>query len=148
MTDEPADSGLEAADLPKFDRPLTELTAAELMSLKAAYAARGIRIVNSVPWEIIAPLLAGAAVYSKAFIETLAKHNADSLASLVHDRFRRNGKTTEVIVGTGDSSAATLVITADLPDEARLALLDLDVTAPELRGKELRWDSAAGEWRP
>lgn len=43
--------------------------------------------------------------------------------------------------------AVKLVVTEGLPDEARLALLDLDVTAEELRGKELRWDAAAGEWR-
>ena len=33
-----------------------------------------------------------------------------------------------------------MVVTDDLPDEARLALLDLDVTADDLRGKLLRWD--------
>jgi hypothetical protein len=36
----------------------------------------------------------------------------------------------------------------DTPDEARLALLDLDVTAEELSGKVLRWDSSASAWRP
>ena len=66
----------------------------------------------------------------------------------MHERIRKNGKATELIVGTEDNTAATLVITARTPDEARLAVLDLDVTAPELLGKELRWDAAAGEWRP
>lgn len=52
------------------------------------------------------------------------------------------------IVWDLERSRALVVVTDDLPDEARLALLDLDVTAPELRGKLLRWDEAAGEWRP
>lgn len=38
------------------------------------------------------------------------------------------------------------MVTADLPDEARLALLDLDVTADDVCGKELRWDTASNTW--
>jgi hypothetical protein len=80
--------------------------------------------------------LATAAIYSKAFVEALAKRHADGVADLVRTRVRRKGKT------------ATIAITADLPDEARLALLDLDVTADELRGKLVRWDSTTSTWRP
>ena len=47
-----------------------------------------------------------------------------------------------MLIGLDDGSAADVIITGDLPDEARLALLDLDVTADELRGKTLRWDDA------
>lgn len=47
-----------------------------------------------------------------------------------------------------DEGSAAIVITSDTPDEARLALLDLDVTAEELRGKVLRWDEKARAWRP
>jgi len=32
------------------------------------------------------------------------------------------------------------------PDEARLALLDLDVTAPELHGKTLEWNTERNTW--
>jgi hypothetical protein len=53
-----------------------------------------------------------------------------------------------LLVGLEDGAAATFVITSRTPDEARLAILDLDVTATELRRKELRRDEAAGEWRP
>jgi hypothetical protein len=148
MTDEPADARQGNADLPKLDRPLTELTVDELMALKDAYAARGIRIYNSVPWEIIAPLLTAVPIYSKAFLETLARHNAEWLINAVHDRIRKNGRVTELVVGPENGAAATLVITGSTPDEALLAVLDLDVTAEELRGKELRWDPSTEAWRP
>ena len=118
------------------------------MSLKDAYAARGIRFYNSVPWEVVAPLMAAIPVYSKAFLETLAKHHAEGLIEAVRTRIRKKGKTRELLVGPEDGSAAVLVITSETPDEARLALLDLDVTAPELRGKLLRWDQATLGWRP
>jgi hypothetical protein len=117
------------------------------MTLKAGYEARGIRIYNSVPWEVVAPLLAAGAVYSKAFLETLAKHNADWLSDAVHNRIRKNGRARELLVGPQNGQAATLVITASTPDEARLALLDLDVTAENVRGKTLRWDDDAMLWR-
>jgi hypothetical protein len=87
------------------------------------------------------------AVYVKAFLEALAKRHADGLADLLHRlrvRFRKN----EVQIGVDGDQSATVVITKDLPDEARLALLDLDVTAEGLRGKLLRWDSSASAWHP
>jgi hypothetical protein len=128
-------------------RPLTELSVDELMALKDAYAARGIYFYNSASPEQFL-LVAAIAIYSKAFLETLAKHNADGLIEAVRARFRKNGKTRELLVGPEDGSAATLVITSKTPDEARLALLDLDVTAEELRGKTLRWDEKTMTWRP
>ena len=89
---------------------------------------------------------AAASIYSKAFLEALAKRHADGLTDLVRARIRKN--MTEVEIGLVGDAAATIVVTDDLPDEARLALLDLDVTADELRGKVLRWDSSASAWRP
>ena len=53
-------------------------------------------------------------------------------------RFRKNGKANEFVIGVEDNSAATVIVTADLPDEARLALPDLDVTGEEMHGKLLR----------
>lgn len=43
-------------------------------------------------------------------------------------------------------NAAAVELHPDLPDEARLALLDLDPTAPDVRGKTLRWDPARAAW--
>jgi hypothetical protein len=94
--------------------------------------------------EMVAAMAAGA-VYAKAFLETVAKHHAEALIGTL---FRRPRSDDEVLVGPKNGKAATIVVTGDLPDEARLALLDLDVTAEELRGKELVWDESAGAWRP
>ena len=92
--------------------------------------------------------LAAAAIYSKAFVEALARRHADGFADLVRTRVRRKGKSDEYRIGVDGDVAAAVVVTDDLPDEARLALLDLDVTADELRGKLLRWDSSDSAWLP
>jgi hypothetical protein len=105
---------------------------------------------NKLFWaspELLA-LAGAAALYAKAFLETMAKRHADALEDLVETRIRRKGKPDEYRIGVDDSSAATIAITADTPDEARLALLDLDVTADAVRGKVLHWDSSASAWRP
>jgi hypothetical protein len=117
------------------------------MEFMAEFEASGLRVCNSASPELLM-LLAGTAIYSKAFLETLAKHNAEGLIEAVRSRFRKNGKATELLVGLGDGQAATLVITSDTPGEARLAVLDLDVTAEDVRGQLLRWDSEAETWRP
>jgi hypothetical protein len=93
-------------------------------------------------------LFTAVAVYSKAFLEALARRHADGLADVVRKRLRENYKNTEAEIGLDSDKAATVVVTGDLPDEARLALLDLDITADDLRGKVLRWDGSASAWRP
>ena len=103
------------------------------------------RVFNSLTPEQVLVCVA-ASIYGKAFLETLAKRHADGIADLVRKRFRKNGKTPEVHIGVDNGEAATIVVTGDLPDEARLALLDLDVTSEELRGKLLCWDSATSAW--
>jgi hypothetical protein len=94
-------------------------------------------------------LWAAVAIYSKAFLETLGKRTGDGLADLMQTRIRhRKEKITEAEVGLKTDAAATVVVTQNLPDEARLALLDLDVIADEVRGKTLRWNEKAMAWRP
>lgn len=93
--------------------------------------------------------VAAASIFAKAFLETLGKRTGDGLADLiVQTRIRRKAKPDETRIGADDGSTATIAITENTPDEARLALLDLDVTADEIRGKVLRWDDAASAWRP
>jgi len=124
-----------------LDRPFTELSVDELMALKDAYAVRGIRIVNGLqPADVV--FVAAATSYVTMFTQTLAKHHAEALIEAVRTHFRRKGKTLELVVGTGDDAAA-LVVTGDLPDEAKLAMLDVDVTS-----EVLRWDQNAIAWRP
>ena len=90
--------------------------------------------------------------FSSAFVQALGQRAADGtvkrVGDLVHTHVRRKGKPDETLIGVDDGTAATIAITEDTPDEARLALLDLDVTADELRGKLLRWDSSVSAWRP
>ncbi len=93
--------------------------------------------------------------FSSAFIQALGQQAAGESAKLpkrvrdlVKKRVRRKDEPDEYRIGVRDGSAATIVVTEDTPDDARLALLDLDVTADELRGKLLRWDSGSSSWRP
>lgn len=120
-----------------LDRPLTESTVDELMALKGEFEKHGVRFYNN--WRFLSltsenlALAAAATIYAKTFLETLAKRHADALEDLVETRIRRKGKPDEYRIGVDDGSAATIVITEDMPDEARLALLDLDVTADAVR---------------
>jgi hypothetical protein len=156
MFDEPANAGPKAVDplAHVLDRPLTELTVDELMALKAEFESRGIRFYNSATTEqMVIAFMVGN--FSSAFIQALGQRAAGGAAKLpkraadlVCKHVRKKGRPDEYRIGVDGGSAATIVITADTPDEARLALLDLGVAAPELRGKELRWDPANAEWRP
>jgi len=137
-----------------LDRPLAELTVDEFMALKAEFESRGIRIYNSATSEqMVFVFMAGN--FSSAFIQALGLRAAGAaaklprpVADLVCKYVRKRGRPDEYRIGVDDGSAATIVITAKTPDEARLALLDLDATAPELHGKELRWDPTTAAWRP
>jgi hypothetical protein len=153
MIDEPASAEPRAVDpLAALDRPLTELTVDELMALKDEFEKRRVRVYNS--WRLLTltpeswPLVVAAAIYAKTFVETLAKRHADALEDLVETHLRRIGNKTEAEIGLDGDAAAKIAITEDTPDEARLALLDLDVTDDAVRGKVLRWDSSASAWCP
>jgi hypothetical protein len=103
--------------------------------------------------EVIA-LAAAAAIFSKAFMETLGHRAGDGAANLpkqVRDlarSFHRNRGAGEIRIRVEGQATAIVVVTADLPDGARLALLDLDVTTEELRGKPLRWNTLKAAWLP
>jgi hypothetical protein len=47
-----------------------------------------------------------------------------------------------------DDSLTVLEISEDLPDDARWALLDLDIKAPAVRGHRLRWNAYTETWEP
>jgi hypothetical protein len=97
-------------------------------------------------------LAAATGIYSKAFLEALGKRSGEGFASLLSGQAVRKrskeGQPEEYTVGTHSKFSATVIVTEGLPDEARLALLDLDVTDEALRGKTLRWDATAGAWVP
>jgi len=156
VTDEQTDAEPGTVDplAAGLDRPLTELTVDELMALKDEFEKRGVRVYNRATPEQIA-LAFALGNFSSAFIQALGQRAADGAANLpkrvsdlVRKRVRQKGTPDEYRIGVGDGSTAWIAITADTPDEARLALLDLDPTADELRGKDLRWDDSALAWRP
>jgi hypothetical protein len=156
MTDERANAGQKAVEplVDMLDRPFTELTVDEIMAIKAEFESRGIRIYNNATSEqMLLAFIVGN--FSLAFIQALGQRAASGAAKLprraadlarkyVHNK----GRPDECRIGLDDGSSATIVVTAKTPDEARLALLDLDVTAPGLSGKELRWDPTNAAWRP
>ena len=111
------------------------------------------------PETVLSPetvaVVAATAIYSKAFLEELGKRSGEGFADLlgrirnsIHVRREaKNGNPEElhIDVETGEG-AVWVVVTEDLPDEARLALLDLDVTVKEFKGRTLRWNATAGAW--
>ena len=105
-------------------------------------------------------LAAPVVIFCKAYVEALGRRAGEETAEMVKrvvrettdrakrvHRYRKDGAR-EYLIGMKDNPAAAIVVTEDLSDDARLALIDLDVSGPELRGKTLRWDEATSAWRP
>ncbi|MFE5894857.1 hypothetical protein ACFQ6E_38840 [Streptomyces sp. NPDC056462] len=63
-------------------------------------------------------------------------------------RRRRQGDEVQVTVAGANASMFRVELGPDLTDEARLALIDLDVKRPELRGHLLHWSEDAKAWLP
>jgi hypothetical protein len=130
-----------------LDRPFTQLTVDELMAIKDAYAARGIRIYNnnaSIEQMILA-FLAGN--LGAPFLQALSQRAANSVADMskqVTDAVRKHVKRK----GHPDDTPR-IELPDNMTDEAWLALFEM-VEANELRGKVkvLRWDAKAMAWRP
>lgn len=96
-----------------------------------------------------------ATIFGKAFLESLAERAADGVTRLpgkLRQRwFRRQVSGSDELAAVLDlenGRTAAILVTADLPDEARLALLDLDPTEPQLHGKVLSWDTERQQWIP
>lgn len=95
--------------------------------------------------------------YVKAIAAELGKRTVEAAPKVyrgMYCRLRFRGKGSKALVEAAeiqialDSAVITVVLTKELPDEARLMLLDLDLTSDEFRGRALRWDDAAGAWLP
>jgi hypothetical protein len=88
---------------------------------------------------------AAAAIYAKALLETLGRRSGEGIADLI--RIRKNGTVTEAHIGLPGEAWPKVALTPSMPDEAWLAMFDIDIAAEELRGRILRWDSQASAWR-
>ncbi|QIS22120.1 hypothetical protein [Nocardia terpenica] len=95
-----------------------------------------------------------ATIFGKAFLEALAKRSAEGVAALpgkLRQRWFRQGHDGSdgglaAVLDIENVGAAAILVTADLPDEARVALIDLDPTEPGLLGKVLGWDVERRQW--
>jgi hypothetical protein len=87
-----------------------------------------------------------------AFCTELGKRLGGTVAdwmSRVKARPREsNRKHAADIVVEADDAVTSLEITDDLSDEAKLALLDLDISDQSIQGRRLRWDGHARRWAP
>lgn len=91
--------------------------------------------------------------FADAFATRLGEIFAETTAAatqrvILRHRTRRSGTTDKmVVVGPADEQT-TILLPADLSDEARLALIDLDMAADAVNGKTLIWDPRSATWRP
>jgi hypothetical protein len=102
--------------------------------------------------QVLIVFLAGN--FSSAFVQALGQRAGNKAADLakragdvVEHLVKREDGSNELHIRGKNTETAMVVVTSETPDEARLALLDLDVTADEVRGKTLRWDETAMAWR-
>jgi hypothetical protein len=125
-----------------LDRPLTELSFDELMAMKDAYAARGIRVTNSATVEqMILAFLAGN--LGTPFLQALSQRAANSVADMskqvteaVSKHVRRKGR---------PDDTPRIELPAKMTDEAWLSLFEM-VEAGDLPGKVVRWDEKTAAW--
>jgi hypothetical protein len=90
--------------------------------------------------------------FVQAIASELGKRTVESVPKTVYTfvlyvrrRWGRRRVSIQVTTQVGEVRTA-LEFNDNLPDEARLALLDLDFTKPELSGKVLHWNSQREIW--
>ncbi|MEV8434932.1 hypothetical protein [Streptomyces chartreusis] len=96
-------------------------------------------------------IVAAVTPFVQAFASKLGEQLAHRVTVITPPSWwqrRRQGNELEVTeVGTR-GVMFRIELGPDLTDEARLALIDLDVKRPELRGHLLRWSEDAKAWLP
>ncbi|MEU6048928.1 hypothetical protein ABZ829_00635 [Streptomyces xanthochromogenes] len=90
--------------------------------------------------------MAAISPFVTAFATSLGQRLGTSVR--VRRRPRRRNVEGDNLALTHHTRTTTIEVSADLGDEARLALIDLDVTRPELWGHHLRWNDEAAAWLP
>ncbi|MDE1675188.1 hypothetical protein [Nocardia gipuzkoensis] len=105
-------------------------------------------------FDMITAISPVAAVYGAAVLESLGSRTADAVTAKARRfrvrkrwfRRRRPHHTVDALLEV--DGCAALLVTDDLPDEARLAVLDLDLAEDSVRGKVLGWDPEQARWIP
>lgn len=89
----------------------------------------------------------GLVPFLGAFAKKLGDAFGDSTVKVI-GRLKPDSRRKTVLVEAElpEREKTTILFNAATSDEARLVLLDLDVT--ELRGKTLRWDAERNLWQP
>ncbi|MGH3253275.1 MAG: hypothetical protein ACRDOI_44630 [Trebonia sp.] len=107
--------------------------------------------IRGIPFDEIA---AAAAIFKvlgtfgDAYLSRLGQMLAESTpAILKRIRLRRNPvhDTGRLMIST-DHSTIAFEFDGDLSDDAKLALIDIDLTDGRLQGATLRWNAATGQW--
>ncbi len=115
---------------------------------------RPARVNAPPPTFGVAEIAAGLAGFTflRAYCEELGKRfggsTADWLSKLRVRRHRMKSKAARLEVPVNGVTTYFEIADDGLPDEAKLALIDLDLTAEGIRGHRLRWDAEAQTWVP
>jgi len=110
------------------------------------------RLINASASFTMAETLVTAATigpFITAFCTELGKRLGGSVAdwaARMKLRPRGNDPDQSDLLVEFDGAVILIELNKDLPDEARLALLDLDVEASAVRGHRLAWDRTAQRW--
>jgi hypothetical protein len=83
-----------------------------------------------------------------AFAAKLGERFGERVALQRLPRWRRWRQRHELIVTVRSRNVIVIELDSQMGDDARLALIDLDVKRPELWGKRLRWDETTKAWCP
>jgi hypothetical protein len=106
------------------------------------------------PWTYVYEIAAGFVAlkflgpFAEAFASKLGERLGESVAAAASKvrLFRHGDEPRELVVKQG-STETTVIIPENMSDDARLALIDLDVTLDRFHGQTLYWDAGGGAWR-
>ena len=86
----------------------------------------------------------GFLTFMRGYIDELGKRAGDSTADwLKRIRLRWTPKGKAVLEVPVNGVETTFEVDDDMSDEAKLALIDLDLTSDDVRGHKLKWDGKA-----
>ncbi len=100
--------------------------------------------------KVLGPM---AEAFAKKLGESLGE-SALAAARRVRLRFKKDNQgifpslNPDALTVDASGAVTTVILPAELTDDARLALIDLDVTADGIRGETLYWDPTTKTWGP